>query len=126
MNDVLTLTFVLSPAKRRNKWICALKQALAEVMVYGPTGDPNPPPAVTRYTQVPWDTVLYEDQKGAAEKGAEKDTGAPRSPLAGSWALRDKNAVIRMCISFLIARNGFRLPLIPCHGLSRPILGCLR
>lgn len=91
----LTLSF---SAKRRNKWICALKTALAEVKIFGPTGDPNPAPSVTRYTQVPWDTVLYEDRKAAAEKEAEKGTGVPRSPLAGGsgWKLRDKNAEIRV------------------------------
>lgn len=95
------------PAKRRNKWICALKAALAEVKIYGPTGDPNPPPSVTRYTQVPWDTVLYEERKAAAEKEAEKGIGAPRSPLAGGsgWQLRDKNAEIR---------ESFPLSIAPC------------
>ncbi|TEB38382.1 hypothetical protein FA13DRAFT_1726059 [Coprinellus micaceus] len=71
--------------KRRNKWICALKQALAEVMVYGPTGDPNPPPAVTRYTQVPWDTVLYEDQKGCRGEGCRK--GYRCTSITAGWKL---------------------------------------
>lgn len=44
-------------AKRRNKWICALKTALEEVKIYGPSGDPDAPPAVSRYTEVPWSIV---------------------------------------------------------------------
>ncbi|KAF6760275.1 Mechanosensitive ion channel-domain-containing protein [Ephemerocybe angulata] len=77
-------------AKRRNKWICALKGALKEVGVFGPTGNPSPPPPVARYTQVPWDTILYEDQKAAMEK--QPSTGQQRP---GDWDLQDnKNAGI--------------------------------
>lgn len=76
--------------KRRNKWICALKGALKEVGVFGPTGNPSPPPPVARYTQVPWDTILYEEQKAAMEK--QPSTGQQRP---GDWDLQDnKNAGI--------------------------------
>ncbi|MBW0490521.1 hypothetical protein O181_030236 [Austropuccinia psidii MF-1] len=36
-------------AQRRNKWICALKQVMAELEIYGPAGagDPNPKPEPT-------------------------------------------------------------------------------
>jgi len=44
-------------AKRRNKWMCALKTALTEVKIHGPSGDPDAPPKVSRYTKVPWSTV---------------------------------------------------------------------
>jgi hypothetical protein len=30
--------------QRRNKWICAMKDALQELKIFGPGGDPNPPP----------------------------------------------------------------------------------
>ncbi|RXW21641.1 hypothetical protein EST38_g4203 [Candolleomyces aberdarensis] len=81
-------------SKRRNKWICALKQALAEVNIYGPTGNPNPPPAVTRYTQVPWETVIWAEQKAAEEKAREQLQHPQPPHHIGGWDLRDKDASI--------------------------------
>ncbi|KAF8798709.1 hypothetical protein BYT27DRAFT_7228290 [Phlegmacium glaucopus] len=49
-------------AKRRNKWMCALKTALAEAKIYGPDGDPHAPPGVSRYTKVPWAIIQAEDE----------------------------------------------------------------
>ncbi|GAA6058718.1 hypothetical protein JCM10212_003406 [Sporobolomyces blumeae] len=57
-------------SQRRNKWICALKIAMAELQIYGPgdAGNPSPAPAgPTEYTLVP-----YEDVKAAAA-AAEKE-----------------------------------------------------
>ncbi|KAF9566758.1 hypothetical protein CPC08DRAFT_747250 [Agrocybe pediades] len=78
-------------SKRRNKWICALKATLAEVKIYGPGGDPNPPPGVTRYTEVPWDLIQAEDRK----KGAQKPTSPldDKLPPSAGWKLDDKNAM---------------------------------
>ncbi|KAG6811897.1 hypothetical protein H0H92_005355 [Tricholoma furcatifolium] len=53
---------VVVKAKRRNKWICALKTALTELKIYGPSGNPNAPASTIRYTQVP-----YEEIKGSIE-----------------------------------------------------------
>lgn len=50
-------------AKRRNKWLCALKTALAEVKIFGPSGNPHAPPEVSRYTEVPWSIVHASDQR---------------------------------------------------------------
>ena len=47
----------LKIAKRRNRWICALKTALAEVKIYGPKGNPHALPPITRIVNVPWDQV---------------------------------------------------------------------
>ncbi|KGB77411.1 serine/threonine protein kinase [Cryptococcus deuterogattii 99/473] len=44
--------------QRRNKWICALKMALAELKIFGPDGAGNPNPedaGPTQYTLVPWE-----------------------------------------------------------------------
>ncbi|KWU45155.1 hypothetical protein RHOSPDRAFT_10799, partial [Rhodotorula sp. JG-1b] len=46
--------------QRRNKWICALRVALAELQIFGPAGAGDPAPAAAdpvKYTQVPWDEV---------------------------------------------------------------------
>ncbi|KAH9948995.1 Mechanosensitive ion channel-domain-containing protein [Amylocystis lapponica] len=79
-------------AMRRNKWICALKEALHASQVFGPTGDPDAPPAPERYTLIPWDEVKQADRK---EEQAQKSSAAqePRVPTAG-WAMADKNAVL--------------------------------
>ncbi|KAF7376162.1 Mechanosensitive ion channel protein [Mycena sanguinolenta] len=73
-------------AKRRNKWLCALKASMAEVGIYGPSGNPNAEPGTQRYTQVPWHEV-----KAASDK-ASKTPQAPEP--AGGWELSGKNAII--------------------------------
>jgi len=82
----------LTQAKRRNKWICALKTILGELKIYGPSGDPNPPPPVSRYAKVPWDIIEEEDRKAALEK-----TTLPVDDQRSSrdWKLDDKNAALR-------------------------------
>ncbi|KAJ8292405.1 Mechanosensitive ion channel protein Msy1 [Rhodotorula toruloides] len=60
--------------QRRNKWVCALKVALAELQIFGPAGagDPAPaPPDPTPYTEVPWDEVKAAREKAAAEAAAQ-------------------------------------------------------
>ncbi|PPQ67301.1 hypothetical protein CVT25_005885 [Psilocybe cyanescens] len=80
-------------SKRRNKWICALKAILGELKIYGPGGDPNPPPGVTRYTKVPWDTIQAQDRKDAAPQMPQANLD--QMPPSGGWKLSDKNAAIR-------------------------------
>ena len=75
--------------RRRNKWICALKKALADVKIYGSTGNPDAIPAPTRYTQVPWELVKEEDDNAAESKKPSE----PSTPEAG-WQLSDKNAAM--------------------------------
>ncbi|KAJ6499912.1 Mechanosensitive ion channel-domain-containing protein [Mycena vitilis] len=77
-------------AKRRNKWLCALKAALAEVGIYGPSGNPNAEPGTTRYTEVPWHEVKADSQK--AKNSEEKTPSAPVPE--GGWQLSGQNAVI--------------------------------
>jgi hypothetical protein len=68
--------------------MCALKTALAEVKVYGPSGDPKPPPDVSRYTEVPWSIIDAKDRE------KETDPGLHRSRTT-RWQLGDDNAIIR-------------------------------
>jgi len=76
--------------KRRNKWICALKTILGELKIYGPSGDPSPPPPVARYAKVPWEIIDTEDRKKKAESQHVQE---PRPPVDG-WRLNDKNAAL--------------------------------
>jgi hypothetical protein len=82
--------FGLLIAKRRNKWICALKTTLAELKIYGPKGDPDPPPNATRYTQVPWELVEAKDREDAEKNAVQAGIHVP----AGGWELRDRNDAI--------------------------------
>ncbi|ORX36049.1 Mechanosensitive ion channel-domain-containing protein [Kockovaella imperatae] len=66
---------------RRNKWVCALKTALAETKIYGPAGagDPSPAPAEpTKYTLVPYEQV--QAAEAAAASTATASTGAESPP----------------------------------------------
>ncbi len=76
--------------KRRNKWICALKKAMADVKIFGPKGDPDAIPTPTRYTRVPWELVKEGDDKAAGGKAPDE----PSAPKDG-WQLSDKNAAMR-------------------------------
>ncbi|KAH9485389.1 Mechanosensitive ion channel protein Msy2 [Psilocybe cubensis] len=82
-------------SKRRNKWICALKASLGELKIYGPSGDPNPPPGVTRYTKVPWETIQANDRKNAAGTAPQMpQANLEQMPPLGGWQLSDKNTAI--------------------------------
>lgn len=83
-------------AKRKNKWICALKDALAELKIYGPSGDPNPKPSTSRYTLVPWELVSEGDRAKDAEPRYHLPTGGieePRIPDS-NWHLTDSNIAL--------------------------------
>jgi len=78
----------LATARRRNKWICALKEALVEIGIYGPKGDPDKPETPVKYTKIPWEEVK------AGEQRAAKRVSMPAPP--GGWHLSDQNAGMRM------------------------------
>ncbi|KAG8836439.1 hypothetical protein FRC18_011362 [Serendipita sp. 400] len=77
--------------QRRNKWICALKAALKETKVFGPSGDPSAPADPKEYTQIPWEEV-----KAKKEMAAHPDEYPGREPLIprGTFQLVDRNQVI--------------------------------
>jgi hypothetical protein len=88
LTPILSFTDLL--ARRRNKWICALKTALAEVKIYGPKGDPQEP-STTRYTRVPWELIEAQDREAAQTPSSPPDYSVP----AGGWQLSDNNPVLR-------------------------------
>lgn len=73
--------------------MCALKTALAEVKIYGPSGDPDASPKVSRYTKVPWSTVHADDQY-VGEKEADPDE-VLGTRTSRQWHLHDEIAAIR-------------------------------
>ncbi|GAW01584.1 serine threonine protein kinase [Lentinula edodes] len=75
-------------AKRRNKWICALKQALADVGIFGPAGNPDATTKPKQYTEVPWEEVKHAEQN--------KTSRPMRMPApAGGWRLSENNPSLR-------------------------------
>ncbi|KAF5370669.1 hypothetical protein D9758_001813 [Tetrapyrgos nigripes] len=75
-------------ARRRNKWICAMKDALIEIGIYGPAGNPDAPAATKKYTQVPWDEVKADEEK--ARRSIRVSMPAPPT----GWHLSDQNAAM--------------------------------
>ena len=78
-------------AKRRNKWVCALKSSLAKVKMHGPSGDPGKSkPAM--YTLVPYEEVKKEEEMNAA---ASTPTGHMREPtIPQAYTFTDERTVI--------------------------------
>lgn len=86
----IDLPFYYIIATRRNKWICALKNALADVKIYGPKGNPKAPPPPDRYTLVPWDDVKQQELQALQGETATDEAVEP----VGGYQLSDKNAAI--------------------------------
>lgn len=82
-------------AKRRNKWICALKAELANVGIFGPSGDPNAPGGPTKYTLVPYEEVRKEQD-------APKRKSMPERQPTDGWELTDKNNALGQCTLILL------------------------
>ncbi|KAJ7188245.1 Mechanosensitive ion channel-domain-containing protein [Mycena filopes] len=72
-------------AKRRNKWLIALKSSLAELGIYGPSGNPHAEPGTQRYTEVPWqefnDSVKHSQKKTAEATGKSWQLSSPDAVL---------------------------------------------
>ncbi|KAL0072385.1 hypothetical protein AAF712_000148 [Marasmius tenuissimus] len=73
--------------KRRNRWIIQLKTTLAELGIYGPSGNPDSTPAPKRYTEVPWSEVKEEDE---VKLPRPISTQVPPQ----GWRLSDNNAAM--------------------------------
>jgi len=72
-----------------------LKTSLGEVGIYGPAGPPASGPALSRFTQVPYETVLEQDRIAAEEErlAAERlRLRGTHGPNAG-WQLSDNNVL---------------------------------
>ncbi|CAE6471545.1 unnamed protein product [Rhizoctonia solani] len=77
--------------KRRNKWVCALKTAMADLKIYGPSGNPSAKPGPAKYTQVPWDEVKEMERTQMPEP--DLSTTEPRIPR-GEWSFTDQDTMI--------------------------------
>ncbi|KAJ9104747.1 hypothetical protein QFC19_003888 [Naganishia cerealis] len=83
--------------QRRNKWICALKQALKDCSIFGPgdAGNPSPPPAdPVRYMQVPFEALPADAaDEDRIESPPPDFLSATQGAQAGA-ALMDRDQVI--------------------------------
>ncbi|KAG8685940.1 hypothetical protein FRC11_009802 [Ceratobasidium sp. 423] len=77
--------------KRRNKWVCALKAAMAELKIYGSTGDPSAKPGPTKYTKVPWEEVKQMERTEMPLP--DLSNAEPRIPRV-EWSFTDQDAMI--------------------------------
>lgn len=82
--------------KRRNKWICALKTSLAELKIYGPTGDPDAKSAMKVYAEMPWEEYKFNDRTEMPLPQHSMETTIPR----GDYAFADKNAELRKSLVY--------------------------
>lgn len=84
--------------QRRNKWICALKEALKDCAIFGPgdNGNPSPPPAdPVRYMQVPFEPMVAADSDGGRIESPPPDfLSATQGGQAGA-SLMDPEQVLR-------------------------------
>ncbi|PWN30528.1 hypothetical protein BDZ90DRAFT_229542 [Jaminaea rosea] len=63
-------------ARRRNRWVCALRGFMAELDIFGPSGDPNAAPEVQRWAAV--------EPPPAPEKPSNKSSGTYGDGVEGS------------------------------------------
>jgi len=89
-----------------------LKTNLAELKVYGPSGNPNAPPSVDRYTEVPWEVIEQKDREADEKEMLKLLEEEERRKAGHDWKLGDKNAVLSMF---------YRSPGLPfdSHDISR-------
>lgn len=80
-----------SLAKRRNKWICALKLSLAKVKMFGPGGNPDAKSTPTQYTLVPWEQV-QPDPHSTRQDSSSSSILEPKIPEV--WTFSDHNTVM--------------------------------
>lgn len=68
---------------------------MADIEIYGPSGNPDAKPAVSRYTSVPWDLISAEDRRKAGESYQIPPGGIqePRIPTS-NWNLIDSNIAL--------------------------------
>jgi len=71
-----------------------LKAALADIEIYGPSGNPNAKPSTQRYTIVPWELVSDQDRREKSESHpVPGGIQEPRIPVS-NWHLTDSNIVL--------------------------------
>ncbi|KAF8608825.1 hypothetical protein BDV93DRAFT_518874 [Ceratobasidium sp. AG-I] len=76
--------------KRRNKWVCALKTAMADLQIFGSKGNPSSKPGPAKYTQVPWEEVKESERTTMPEPQVPLEPRIPR----GEWSFTDQDAMI--------------------------------
>ncbi|KAL0576656.1 hypothetical protein V5O48_005316 [Marasmius crinis-equi] len=98
-------------AKRRNRWICQLKTTLADLGIYGPSGNPDATPSPKRYTEVPWPEVKESDE---AKQPRPISTQAPPA----GWRLSDSNAAMHNTTDNIFDSPSELTMPTPTRGLS--------
>lgn len=107
-------------AKRKNKWICALKAALADIKIFGPGGNPNLRPSTSRYTIVPWELISEQDREEDRLHSANPGgTQEPRIPTS-NYHLTDSNIALADGGGDVFGEGSELRMRNPTRGLHRP------
>jgi len=107
-------------AKRKNKWICALKEALADNVIFGPSGDPKQTPITSRYTIVPWELVSEQDGQDTRLHSIPPGMPEPVTPVGG-WNLTDSNIAIADGGGDVFNEGSELRMRNPSRGIQRPL-----
>ncbi|KAI0356297.1 hypothetical protein OH77DRAFT_1401686 [Trametes cingulata] len=81
-------------AQRRNKWICALKASMAKVKIFGPGGDPDAPSGPTKYTLVPYEEVVKQEEEAKAHAPSKSSSTAELRIPTNDWTFADPKSAI--------------------------------
>jgi len=81
-------------AKRRNKWICALKASLAKIKMFGPDGNPDAKAPPTPYTLVPYEDIKKEHGYGTPPPMPTPSGSLQERTIPVGYSFSDPNAVM--------------------------------
>ena len=85
--------------------MCALKQSLAELKIFGPEGDPDAEAPPKQITQVSWDEVRRKEEE------KKRRSEASRNPFVkAEYEFSDRNAVNSESQLFILLRSELICP----------------
>lgn len=64
--------------------------------MFGPSGDPDAPPAVDRYTEVPWEMIDRKDKEDKEKEKQRLREEEEKKEARQDWKLGDRNAALSM------------------------------
>ena len=81
-------------AQRRNKWICALKTSLEKLKIWGPDGDPHAAVGPKKYTMVPYEEVLRQEEAAKHNTHPSNSSSMELHVPKSDWTFADQNSAI--------------------------------
>ncbi|TBU64491.1 Mechanosensitive ion channel-domain-containing protein [Dichomitus squalens] len=81
-------------AQRRNKWVCALKASMEKLKIFGPGGDPHAAAGPTKYTVVPYEEVLRQEEASKHNAHPSNSSSMELQVPKSDWTFADQNSAI--------------------------------